>query len=123
MSASVSQLIELYQEWGGLSSAEHEALTREDWKRVSECQGKKDDLQGRISDCRSLCTPEQRNSPRVKQILSDLILAQQANKQLLEKIQDTAEQQRFILGGVARNLRRIHNSYGQQRLAVWQSYS
>src|SRR5258708_1622800 len=121
--STVSQLIELYQEWGQASLFEREALKQENWKRVAECQSKKELLQEQISVCANTCSSEDRKSPRIKQILSDLISAQQENKKLLDKIREGAEQQRFILGGVARNLRRIQGSYGQQPLAVWQSYS
>ena len=121
--SSLTRLIELYQEWGHWSALEYEALHREDWKTVSECQSKKECLQEQITVCGSGCSPEQRSSPRIKEMLSNLISAQKANKRLLEKIRGNTEHERFALTGVARNLRRIQNSYGQAPLVLWQSYS
>jgi tRNA G18 (ribose-2'-O)-methylase SpoU len=121
--SSIAQLIDLYQEWGQWSALEHEALQKEDWKSISECQSKKELLQERITACANVCSLEQRSSPRVKEILSSLISAQLVNKRLLEKIRGAAHEQRLVLSGVARNLRRIHNSYGHQPSALWQSYS
>ena len=118
-----SQLIELYADWRKLSDQECEALRHQNWGRVAESQARKKSLQDVISTVFKTCTVEQRRSAQIKEILSELIQSEQANQQLLERIRKTAEKERGDLGGVARTLRRIHGSYGQQPQTVWHSYS
>jgi hypothetical protein len=117
------KLMELYADWRKLSADECEGLEQQNWGRVAEAQSRKKILQDGISVLFKTCTVEQRRSAQIKEILSELIKSEQANQRLLEKFRNTAEKERGNLGGIARTLRRIQGSYGQQPQTVWHSYS
>ena len=121
--APYSKLIELYADWRKLSADECEALGHQNWSRVAEAQSRKKNLQDGISAVFKACTAEQRQSSQIKEILSELIKSEQANQRLLEQIRNAADKERGNLGGVARTLRRIQGSDGQQPQTVWHSYS
>jgi hypothetical protein len=119
----LSNLIELCRLWAKLSASECEAIQMEDWKSVADAQSKKNLLQSKISDSAAACTVEERCSAEIKELSSALVASEKTNQRLLETIRSAAEKRRVRLGGVARNLRKIHGSYAQQPSTVWQSYS
>lgn len=124
-------LIDAYAAWEQWTQREGAAIEAGNWRRVSECQQTKLDLQGRIiqltdavnAQCAEAGLDPKNFEPELRRIINDLIALETRNTERLSKRRRSAEAQDLELNGASRQLRQVQKSYVHRAPGAWHSYS
>jgi len=124
-------LVAAYRSWEEFTQAEGDAIQRDDWARVHECQQTKQDLQQRIihlteaaqAECIEAGQDKKLLEHDVRRIINTLIMLESRNSEWLAGRRRVAELQKGDLDQASQNLRRVQHSYSPPPAALWNSYS
>ena len=125
------KLANLYAEWRRLTEGETESLRVDAWERLAEIHRLKAALQHDIIDATEpydaelahlrATAPDAENPFR--KIVSELILLETRNAEILAAKRAAAAAERATLERTTTNLRHVSRSYGQPVGSAWHSYS
>ena len=124
-------LTQLYADWRRLTEAETESLREDAWERLAEIHRQKSALQQDIiaatepfdaEFARHLATVPAAENP-FRKIVSELILLETRNAEILSAKRAAAEAERASLERSTTNLPHVARSYGHPIGSVWHSYS
>ena len=124
-------LTQLYADWRRLTEAETESLRRDAWERLAEIHRQKSALQQDIiaatepfdaEFARLGATVPAAENP-FRKIVSELILLETRNAEILSAKRAAAEAERATLERTTTTLRHVARSYGHPIGSVWHSYS
>ena len=129
--SAFQELSRLYQEWRCLSEAEGEAIRRNEWPAVEECQDAKYKLQTLITLATELYQSDLAHpggdpldyDRQFRGIVAELIQLEERNGKWLEDQKQRAREQREDLARTTANLRQVRRAYAGDRSAAWTSYS
>jgi hypothetical protein len=124
-------LLGLCEAWRLRTETEGEAIRVRDWKKVSECQEAKQDLQHLIlewtaaarAESQSLDSAQEDLEGELQTLRQEMMKAEARNKQWLAEQQGALNSKRAELSETTLNLRRVRRSYVLPNRSCWQSYS
>jgi hypothetical protein len=122
-----TELLNLYEEWKGLTEKEGAAILELNWAEVRSCQKTKQQLQPRIIRA----TDAAKNAPgqgsefqaRIRHCVNELILMETRNSEALEKRLEAAENEMNSLDRTSYRLKQVQKSYTGARAPSWNQYS
>ena len=125
------ELTRLYQEWRRLSEAEGDAIRRNEWPVVEDCQGAKYRLQSGITVATELYQSDLDHSGadpldydrQFRGIVAELIQLEERNGKWLEDQRRKAREQQEELARTTASLRQVRRAYASGKSAAWTSYS
>lgn len=109
----------LLAQWLELTKQEGDAIRADKWSEVARHQQGKKDLQPAISQV----DPNIRSAPRFRAAVSELMVLERANSELLGERIGHARRMRDEVEQSSRNLRRVRQSYATAAPSNWHSYS
>ena len=129
--SAFQELSRLYQEWRRLSEAEGEAIRRQEWPVVEDCQGAKYKLQSVITMATELYLADLAHpggdpadyDRQFRGIVAELIQLEERNGQWLEDQKRRAREQQEELARTTASLRQVRRAYASGKAAAWTSYS
>ncbi len=124
-------LLQAYRSWRDLTLEEAAALQSHDWIRVAECQATKSGLQPRIlhlteaaqRESALLSATSAKFEHELRNLLAELISAEQRNIDLIEGRRRDTEAQKKELDCRHMTLGRVHKTYRHSSEICWSSYS
>lgn len=122
-----AELLELYQQWKGLTEQEGAAIYALNWSEVRRCQKQKQQLQPEIIRVTGLIKSRSGESllidARIRDCVNELIQLESTNSAALEKRLESARKEMDDLDQTSHRLRQVHKSYVQSPGNAWNQYS
>lgn len=125
------ELFGAYREWHRLARAGHDAIHKQDWNFLLECQQITRKIQTFIPNLtlqarsewkeRELDSAAKENELRA--VILELMKLLESNKKLLSAARKTALSRREKLEQAGQNLKRLQGSYVLERSSAWTSFS
>jgi hypothetical protein len=122
-----AHLLELYQQWKGLTEREGAAILASNWAEVRSCQEKKQKLQPQIIKISDQLKNASRGASqfqdRIRECVNELIQLETRNSANLAGRLQTAKEKIDSLDCTSSRLRQLHKSYVPAQGSAWNQYS
>jgi hypothetical protein len=120
-----------YREWHRLARAGHQAIHKQDWNFLLECQQITSKIQSFIPDLTLQARNEWKEQKldsamkenELRTVILELMKLLESNKKLLCAARTTALSRREKLEQAGRNLKRLQSSYVLEHSSAWTSFS
>jgi hypothetical protein len=109
----------LLEQWRTLTEAESAGLAAGNWPEVARCQEAKQRLQAAFPPAGGL----KLDGTPLRQLLDDLLAAEQRNLQVIGARLCEAGRQKGALDRAWQNLHRMRRAYAPRRPQCWQAFS
>jgi hypothetical protein len=128
---ATDDLMSVLAEWRRVTEREAQAILNDDWKSVSEQQGRKVQLREAICRARDWAGAAQATSGRVggggedklQAAVAELVALEARNRDVLSVKRERCQVELERVNEAVRNLRGVRRSYGGSHSHRWSSYS
>ena len=125
-----TELLDLYERWRRLTSAEAGAIQGRDWAQLARCQGEKEAISLELARLQEIVLRDLRPAARretfaarLRSLLLELVALQSQNTRLLATRLERLGEQRCELQQASRSLHRVRQAYSPEARPLWHSYS
>jgi hypothetical protein len=122
-----TELLNCYRQWRHWSEGERGAIAAGDWPALERCQAQKALLQSEIlrwtAESRPCSRGAAHEQKEFRTMLQDLIAFETQTAEMLAQARTGVQRQVRELHRSSVKLKRVRQSYGGPREAVWSSYS